>query len=172
MRPYRRVLLAVLALAIAAAVVAAVALRRPSVLALLVWRQAIARFTHPIDAALFDGKALRVVLCGTSSPMPDPRRAESCAVVIAGDSAYVVDTGPESWKTLALMGLPAYFSEELMAANFELSLLPRPFTAAMMASEIPAAIRPYSMAVAPLSSARNLRSVSIPESYNWSLNRY
>jgi len=36
--------------------------------------------------------------------------------------------------------------------NVVLSFVPRPFTTAIMAIEIPAAIRPYSMAVAPLSS--------------------
>jgi hypothetical protein len=35
------------------------------------------------------------------------------------------------------------------------SLVPRPLTATMIAIEMPAAIRPYSMAVAPLSSVRN-----------------
>ena len=48
-----------------------------------------------------------------------------------------------------------YFSELLMVSKFELSLLPRPLTAVMIAIEIPAAIRPYSMAVAPDSSLRN-----------------
>ena len=48
-----------------------------------------------------------------------------------------------------------YFSELLMVSKFELSLVPRPFTAVMIAIEIPAAIRPYSMAVAPDSSLRN-----------------
>jgi hypothetical protein len=48
-----------------------------------------------------------------------------------------------------------YFSELLMVSKFELSLLPRPLTAVMMAIEIPAAIRPYSMAVAPDSSLKN-----------------
>ena len=46
----------------------------------------------------------------------------------------------------------AYFSDELIDENLELRLVPRPFTAAMIASEMPAAIRPYSMAVAPDSS--------------------
>jgi hypothetical protein len=45
-----------------------------------------------------------------------------------------------------------YFSELLMVSKFELSLLPRPFTAVMIAIAMPAAIRPYSMAVAPDSS--------------------
>ena len=52
-----------------------------------------------------------------------------------------------------------YCSEVLMEVNLVLSLVPSPFTTAMMASEIPAASKPYSMAVAPDSSARNARSV-------------
>jgi hypothetical protein len=39
--------------------------------------------------------------------------------------------------------------------NVVLSLSPMPLTAAMITSEMPAAIRPYSMAVAPDSSAKN-----------------
>ena len=53
----------------------------------------------------------------------------------------------------------SYFSELLIDVNFVLSLVPIPFTTAMIASAIPAAIKPYSMAVAPDSSARNLRTV-------------
>jgi hypothetical protein len=40
-----------------------------------------------------------------------------------------------------------------------LSFVPRPLTTAMMAMEMPAAIRPYSMAVAPDSFFRNALSV-------------
>ena len=36
-----------------------------------------------------------------------------------------------------------------MLENLEFSVVPRPFTTAMIATEIPAAIRPYSIAVAP-----------------------
>src|SRR6185295_15565355 len=60
----------------------------------------------PAMAEVFDGKALRVILCGTSSPLPDPKRAKACTVVVAGDKAYVVDTGPESWEQLARMQFP------------------------------------------------------------------
>src|SRR5665213_2918831 len=45
-----------------------------------------------------------------------------------------------------------YFSEELIEVNLVFRLLPRPFTVAIIASAMPAAIRPYSMAVAPDSS--------------------
>ncbi len=57
-------------------------------------------------ADAFDGKALRVVLCGTSSPLPDPARAKACTAIIAGDKAYIVDTGPESWEQMARMQFP------------------------------------------------------------------
>lgn len=52
-----------------------------------------------------------------------------------------------------------YFNEVLSEVNWALRLVPRPFTAAMIASEIPAAIKPYSTAVAPFSSDKNLRNV-------------
>jgi hypothetical protein len=42
-----------------------------------------------------------------------------------------------------------------MLSNLVLRLPPMPLTAAMITSEMPAAIRPYSMAVAPDSSAKN-----------------
>jgi hypothetical protein len=54
-----------------------------------------------------------------------------------------------------------YFREVLTEVNLVLSLAPIPLTTAMIASAMPAAIRPYSIAVAPVSSARNLRIVFI-----------
>lgn len=51
-----------------------------------------------------------------------------------------------------------YFSELLIEVNFSFRLVPRPLTTAMIASEIPAAINPYSMAVAPDSSFQNFKT--------------
>jgi hypothetical protein len=48
-----------------------------------------------------------------------------------------------------------HFKEVLIEENFVFSLAPSPFMAAMITSEIPAASNPYSMAVAPVSSAQN-----------------
>jgi hypothetical protein len=56
-------------------------------------------------------------------------------------------------------GAPDYFSEVLIDVNLSLMLEPRPLTMAMIAREMPAAIRPYSIAVAPDSSDKNLRKV-------------
>ena len=53
---------------------------------------------------------------------------------------------------------PGYFRELLIDENMPLMLLPSPLTIAMIASEIPAAINPYSMAVAPAWSRQNLKA--------------
>ena len=42
-----------------------------------------------------------------------------------------------------------YFNELLIEVNWLFRLVPRPFTTAIIASAIPAAIKPYSIAVAP-----------------------
>ena len=61
----------------------------------------------PAFTDVFDGKGLHVILCGTASPLPDPARAQACTIVVAGDKAYVVDTGSRSWGQLARMQFPA-----------------------------------------------------------------
>lgn len=55
---------------------------------------------------LFTDDAMRVVVCGSASPMPDLARASACVAVIAGDRFYVVDTGLNSWENFALWGVP------------------------------------------------------------------
>ncbi|APG12509.1 hypothetical protein BKD09_29655 [Bradyrhizobium japonicum] len=52
-----------------------------------------------------------------------------------------------------------YFSEVLIEPNFNFNDEPRLLTTAMIASAMPAAIRPYSIAVAAVSSARKRRMV-------------
>ena len=51
-----------------------------------------------------------------------------------------------------------YFSELLIEVNIVLRLVPKPFTTAMIASAMPAAIKPYSIAVAPDWSDRNVKT--------------
>lgn len=56
--------------------------------------------------ALFADDALRLLVCGSSSPFPSDERARPCLAVIAGGKFYVVDTGPGSWNRLALLRIP------------------------------------------------------------------
>jgi ribonuclease Z len=48
---------------------------------------------------------LHVALCGSGAPLTDAKRVCPCALVIAGKSLYVVDTGPGSTRKLELMKL-------------------------------------------------------------------
>ena len=50
-----------------------------------------------------------------------------------------------------------YFSEVLMLSKVPLNEVPTPLTAVMIAMAMPAAIRPYSMAVAPDSFFKNFK---------------
>jgi ribonuclease Z len=85
----------------------ALALRSPTLVGYYFERQARTRFAEFAARTDFADDALHVILCGTASPLPDGNRAKACTMVIAGGRAYVVDTGPESWKQLALMSFPA-----------------------------------------------------------------
>lgn len=58
-------------------------------------------------AALFDGDGLKVFFCGTGSPLPSARRAQTCTAVIAGDWFFLVDVGSGSFETVQAAGLPA-----------------------------------------------------------------
>jgi len=107
-----------LGLIVVAAIAIGVLSRIPAVGAYVFAHRVHGRLAHPIDPNLFDGKALRVILCGTSAPLPDPQRAKACTIVIAGERAYIVDTGPESWKTLALMGFPGERIAGVMLTHF------------------------------------------------------
>ena len=101
----RRSLLLLFALVLALGAAAAWALRSPAVQDALVRRAAARAFASPPDW-LFEDDALRVLLCGTASPLPHPTRARPCTAVFAAGRFWVVDTGPGSWNQLALRRIP------------------------------------------------------------------
>jgi len=57
------------------------------------------------------------------------------------------------------MGGGNYFKEVLIEPNLSFKLVPRLFTTVMIASAMPAAMRPYSIAVAPDSSDQNFKTM-------------
>lgn len=57
-----------------------------------------------LSAELPDG--LHVFICGAGSPMPDPQRAGPCIGVLAGQRAFIIDTGSGSARRLGRMGFP------------------------------------------------------------------
>src|SRR5262249_122863 len=67
-----------------------------------VMRAAIGRLVGSGPDSLYGDDALRVLLCGTASPLPHPTRAKACAAVFAGGRYSVVPTGPGSSHPLGL----------------------------------------------------------------------
>lgn len=49
---------------------------------------------------------LKVTMCGTSSPLPAPGRAQACVAVETPDHVYIVDAGSGSAATANLAGIP------------------------------------------------------------------
>jgi len=97
----RRWLAWLLGLVVLAVAAGAVVLTVPAVQDGLIRRIAY-RAVQP-NTHLFDDDAMRVLLCGTSAPLPHPSRAKACVAVFAGGRFWIVDTGPESWNRLALL---------------------------------------------------------------------
>ena len=97
----KRILRILLALAVVTIGTGIIALWIPSVQDTIVARIAQQRIGRDMSGLLAPD-ALRVLLCGTASPIPSPRRAEACTAVFAGGRMWIVDTGPGSWGTLAL----------------------------------------------------------------------
>jgi len=60
--------------------------------------------TTPSTDAAFDG--LRITLCGTSSPLPAPGRAQACVAVETPGHLYIIDAGSGSAATAQLSGIP------------------------------------------------------------------
>jgi ribonuclease Z len=58
------------------------------------------------------------VLCGSGSPLPDPKRAGPCSLIIAGKHLFVVDAGEGSARNLALMGVPTGRVDGLFLTHF------------------------------------------------------
>jgi ribonuclease Z len=90
-------------------------------------------FQKPIGEALFQraaqavpgrdqlaslGDGLHIGLCGTGSPMVNPKRAGPCNVVVAGDQVLVVDMGESGNRNLNLMGISAGDVDALLLTHF------------------------------------------------------
>jgi len=97
----KRILWTLLVLAVVVVGLGAMVLRSPRVQDAIVARIAQRRIGRDMSGLLAPD-ALRVLLCGTASPIPSPRRAQACTAVFAGGHMWIVDTGPGSWGTLAL----------------------------------------------------------------------
>jgi ribonuclease Z len=62
--------------------------------------------------------AIRVVLCGTSSPLPTRKSAKSCTLVSVGGHLFLFDIGPEASENLAIWRIPAPKIEAVFITHF------------------------------------------------------
>jgi ribonuclease Z len=67
---------------------------------------------------LLEGDGLRVLLCGSSGPLPHPTRAKPCVAVFAGGRFYLVDAGPGSWNRLAGWRIPGERIAAVLLTHF------------------------------------------------------
>ena len=107
------------ALAAAASVLGAYAAFRssPAVQDAVVARAARAQVSRGGALPVTDD-ALRVLLCGTSSPMPDRAAAKACTLVAAGGQWVLVDIGPEATENLNLWRLPVARIDTVLLTHF------------------------------------------------------
>ena len=64
----------------------------------------------------FDG--LQVFMCGTSSPLPAPGRAQACVAILAGQTLYLIDAGAGSAQVATLAGLPLERLDAVFLTHF------------------------------------------------------
>ena len=84
---------------------------------LLIALSAFAQGPQPDVAMLSDGQ-LHVVMCGTGSPLADANRASACVAVVAGGEVVLIDTGPGSWRQVALNKLPTQNVSTILLTHF------------------------------------------------------
>ena len=114
----KRTLWTVAALAAVIAVGAYAAFRlSPTVQDAVMARAARAQLTRSGQLPLADD-ALRVLLCGTSSPMPRRGAAKACTLVAAGGQLVLVDIGPEATENLNLWRVPVARIDTVLLTHF------------------------------------------------------
>lgn len=62
--------------------------------------------------------SLQVLICGTSPPPPSRTRAKTCTAVIAGNRAFIVDTGPGSANNLSRWRFPMQRISAILFTHF------------------------------------------------------
>ena len=90
---------------VVAALAFGVALRTPGVQDRL-FDKAIEKAFAPRSAVLLGDGGISAFLCGTGSPMPSKKRAQTCTAIFAGGEFFLVDSGTGSWENVQAAGIP------------------------------------------------------------------
>lgn len=97
-----------------------VALLRDASVQAWLFRQGMTRNLDAIAARarLVEEPELRVVLCGTASPVPNATRAGPCAMVIAAGKLWLVDAGGGGWRNIMLWHFPGEKLAAVLLTHF------------------------------------------------------
>jgi ribonuclease Z len=68
-------------------------------------RRAATRLTEQ-RTDVYGDDAMRVLICGSASPLPHPTRARPCTAIFAAGKMWVVDVGPGSWNHVGGWRIP------------------------------------------------------------------
>jgi len=71
-----------------------------------------------VAAAPSSGDALRVFVCGSSSPLPAPGREQACLAVLTPEHFFIVDAGSGSVSNLSMGNLPTERLDGVLLTHF------------------------------------------------------
>ena len=91
-------------------------IRKIAIIGVLVYSIASEAQTSSSSTVSFEG--IRITLCGTSSPLPAPGRAQACVAVETPDHLYIVDAGSGSAATANLVGIPTGKLRGILLTHF------------------------------------------------------
>lgn len=69
-------------------------------------KRVVTRLAVP-RSEIYADDAMRVLICGSGSPLPHPTRARPCTAIFAAGKLWVVDVGPGSWNHVGGWRIPA-----------------------------------------------------------------
>ena len=79
-------------------------------------RALVAGLSQPSPMRSFDG--LKVFMCGTSSPLPAPGRAQGCVAILVGETVYIVDAGAGSAQVATPVVVPLENLEAVFLTHY------------------------------------------------------
>ncbi|HIF74790.1 MAG TPA: MBL fold metallo-hydrolase [Porticoccaceae bacterium] len=91
-------------------------IRKIAIIGVLVYSIASEAQTSSSSTVSFEG--IRITMCGTSSPLPAPGRAQACVAVETPDHLYIVDAGSGSAATANLVGIPTGKLRGILLTHF------------------------------------------------------
>ena len=91
-------------------------IRKIAIIGVLVSSIASEAQTSSSSTVSFEG--IRITMCGTSSPLPAPGRAQACVAVETPDHLYIVDAGSGSAATANLVGIPTGKLRGILLTHF------------------------------------------------------